>query len=163
MNGKRAVIPLLSKRICIIPPISICVRKVVELTRDLCEREGVTDWRQSTYQLKQVKKCYRRAQKAQYSNSKDSAKQEVKREEVDQCYRDYLSEVNTLIEKIDHYLKHAERQMDQIDRRVLKGETIPPEEKVFSIFETHTEWASTKSRRHEAREKPVFLSNSVFA
>lgn len=27
-----------------------------------------------------------------------------------------------------------------IDRRVLKGECIPHEEKVFSIFEPHTEW-----------------------
>ena len=38
------------------------------------------------------------------------------------------------------YAGHARRQMDQVERRLLKGETIPHEEKVFSIFETHTRW-----------------------
>ena len=37
---------------------------------------------------------------------------------------------------------HAVRQIDQIDRRLLKGETIPQNEKVFSIFEPHTRWIS---------------------
>jgi IS5 family transposase len=37
---------------------------------------------------------------------------------------------------------HAERQIDQIRRRVLQGETIPHGEKVFSIFQPHTEWIS---------------------
>ena len=40
------------------------------------------------------------------------------------------------------FIVHAKRQIDQIDRRVLKGETIPHEEKVFSLFEPHTEWIS---------------------
>jgi len=30
--------------------------------------------------------------------------------------------------------------MEQIDRRVLQGEKIPHAEKVFSLFEPHTEW-----------------------
>jgi hypothetical protein len=34
----------------------------------------------------------------------------------------------------------AERQIDQIQRRVIQGETIPHVDKVFSIFEPHTEW-----------------------
>ena len=28
----------------------------------------------------------------------------------------------------------------QVERRILKGETIPQEEKVYSIFEDHTRW-----------------------
>ena len=39
-------------------------------------------------------------------------------------------------------MAHAERQIDQIRRRVIKGEKIPHEEKVFSVFEEHTEWIS---------------------
>ena len=42
------------------------------------------------------------------------------------------------INKIRNFVMHAVRQIDQIDRRLLKGETIPQNEKVFSIFETHT-------------------------
>lgn len=39
-------------------------------------------------------------------------------------------------------MAHARRQINQIERRVINGEKIPHEEKVFSIFEEHTEWIS---------------------
>jgi hypothetical protein len=44
--------------------------------------------------------------------------------------------------ELDGYLADAERQIDQVTRRVLQGETIPHTEKVFSIFQPHTEWIS---------------------
>ncbi len=44
--------------------------------------------------------------------------------------------------EIEAFITHAERQIDQTRRRVILGETIPHAEKVFSIFETHTEWIS---------------------
>ncbi len=47
----------------------------------------------------------------------------------------------TLIE-IKGFMQHAQRQIDQIRRRVIQGETIAHGEKVFSIFEPHTEWIS---------------------
>jgi len=47
-----------------------------------------------------------------------------------------------LVDSISNYSSHAVRQIDQINRRVLQGEVIPHEEKVFSIFEPHTEWIS---------------------
>ena len=43
-------------------------------------------------------------------------------------------------DKIFHYLLHAVRQIDQIERRLIKGEKIPHEEKVFSVHEPHTRW-----------------------
>ena len=43
---------------------------------------------------------------------------------------------------VEHYIAHAERQIDQIRRRVVLDEKIPHAEKVFSIFEPHTEWIS---------------------
>ena len=39
-------------------------------------------------------------------------------------------------------MAHGTRQIDQIRRRVILGQSIAHEEKVFSIFETHTEWIS---------------------
>jgi len=42
--------------------------------------------------------------------------------------------------ELDSYIVHAERQVDQVRRRVLWKETIPHQEKVFSIFQPHTEW-----------------------
>ena len=46
------------------------------------------------------------------------------------------------VTEIRDFLSHAVRQIDQTDRRLLKGETIPQHEKVFSIFEPHTRWIS---------------------
>jgi hypothetical protein len=40
---------------------------------------------------------------------------------------------------IQRFVKHGERQIDQIRRRVMNGESIPHSEKVFSLFEEHTE------------------------
>jgi len=135
------------------------MRKVIELTGKACENESLSDWRQHRFNLKQLKKRYRKAQKIKHSSSRDEAKKTARSEAVHQAYRNYWLEAERLIEKIDHtimklarlgkvfevekiehYIKHAERQVDQIDRRVLKGEIIPHSEKVFSIFEEHTEW-----------------------
>ncbi len=44
--------------------------------------------------------------------------------------------------EIERFVAHAYRQTDQIRRRVFFGESIPHEEKVFSLFEEHTEWIS---------------------
>jgi IS5 family transposase len=81
--------------------------------------------------------------------------------EIEQAYRDYLDlaegflgraratrEVllqvhklpEILLQPLDAYIPHGERQIDQVRRRVLQGERIPHAEKVFSVFEGHTEW-----------------------
>jgi hypothetical protein len=39
-------------------------------------------------------------------------------------------------------MRHADRQIDQVRRRVLQGQSIAHEEKVFSLFQSHTEWIS---------------------
>ena len=46
---------------------------------------------------------------------------------------------------IQSLIAHARRQIDQVERRLLKGETIAHDEKVFSIFEEHTRWVSKSS------------------
>ena len=40
------------------------------------------------------------------------------------------------------YVTYVTKFTDQVERRLLKGETIPAQEKVYSIFEPHTEWIS---------------------
>ncbi len=49
------------------------------------------------------------------------------------------------------YVAYATKFIDQIERRLLKGETIPAEEKVYSIFEPHTEWI-TKGKQNKRVE-----------
>ena len=45
-------------------------------------------------------------------------------------------------QSIQGFIAHARRQLDQVERRLLRDETIPHEEKVFSLFEDHTRWVS---------------------
>ena len=46
------------------------------------------------------------------------------------------------LEKIEGFLDYAELLIKQIKRRVLEGEAIPAKEKIYSIFQPHTEWIS---------------------
>jgi len=43
------------------------------------------------------------------------------------------------VPELAHYLPLVERIIDQAARRVLKGQTVPPDEKLYSLFEEHTE------------------------
>ena len=137
------------------------IRKTIETCADLSQANGLTEWRQSAYHIRQFKKAYRLIQRLRHSTSKDEEKREAKRSEIEEAHRDYLEQAEgylerarnsrarleigccvlpVLLEELDDYMAHAERQIDQIRRRVLQGETIPHHEKLFSIFEPHTEW-----------------------
>jgi IS5 family transposase len=138
------------------------IRKLIEIIAGLCAEIGLTEWRQSAYQLRQFKKLYRQVQRLKHSTSKDPDKRAAKQEDVRAAHRTYLEQAEALLarvretrvhlvlsqfpaallEEIDLYLSDAERQIDQIRRRVLCGQTIPHDEKVFSLFERHTEWIS---------------------
>ena len=45
-----------------------------------------------------------------------------------------------LLDQLGEYLGYATKFIDQIERRLLKEESIPANEKIYSIFEDHTEW-----------------------
>jgi hypothetical protein len=137
------------------------VRKAIETSASLCESEGLSDWRQSAYNVRCLKKAYRRTQRLKRSKSQDADKREERSEQINQAHRDYLALAESFLQRarltrgklhllhhlpaallvpLDEYIAHGERQIDQIRRRVLFGERIPHAEKVFSIFQPHTEW-----------------------
>ncbi len=49
-------------------------------------------------------------------------------------------QIVAIIEMLKKYKGFVTKFTNQIDRRLLRGEEIPAEEKTFSIFEEHTEW-----------------------
>ena len=140
------------------------MRKIITLTAQWCDDLGLSDWRQSEYNLRHVKREMRAAQNKKRSKAKSPERVEKKQAlvieahqkylDVSQGYLDKARRTLTLIEQqgagtvidlvrtkeIEGYMVHAVRQIDQIERRVIGGEVIPHAEKVFSIFETHTEW-----------------------
>jgi len=78
--------------------------------------------------------------------------------------REVLQEalLRKLQQEITHYCQLGERVLDQTRRRVLEGEQVPNAEKVFSIFESHTDLIRHgKPRTPEEFGHKVFLAESA--
>jgi len=140
------------------------MRKVVTLTAELSERHGMSDWRQHAYNVRHLKRLMRAAQNKKRSRAKSEEQQAKRKASIEEAHQTYLDAAqryldkarNTLVQleqqgfvsqleialkiEIEGFMKHAIRQIDQTKRRVILGEVIPHAEKVFSIFEPHTEW-----------------------
>lgn len=142
------------------------IRKVVTLSAQLGRESGIRGWRQSAHNLRRIKKFYRRVQRIKRSRSKVPEKKAQGDQLIREAYLAYLDVVSSFLERsretiaqlssqawhveslasrlglIEYYMGHATHQIELIGRRVLGREVIPHQEKVFSIFERHTEWIS---------------------
>ena len=139
------------------------IRKVIEISAELSSSYKLPGWRQNHYHQRQFKRQYRKVQRLKHSTSKDENKQQQKVQEIKDAHRAYLDlaegyltraeqtrqQISPLdplsmarLSVLNDFMRHALRQIDQIDRRVLRGEHIPHNEKVFSLFQPHTEWIS---------------------
>jgi IS5 family transposase len=128
---------------------------------NLCHKHGLTSWRQWRYHVRKIRTLYRHAQKVTHSTSSNPQKKAQRGEEikrVHQCYIDLVEsyfrdvqgsfvlfrslDLGTMfaLREIDYYLRFGNRLLDLVRRRVINGEKIPHHEKIFSIFEPHTEW-----------------------
>jgi IS5 family transposase len=138
------------------------IGKAIGLVVQLCDRYEESGWRQSGFHLKQIKKLYRRVQQSRRSTSKNQEKRQNQDKKIAKAYQAYLDKVNSSLAKVsesveslrskgvpeaelasvERFIAHAERQIDQISRRVFHDEKIPHKEKVLSVFQEHTEWIS---------------------
>jgi hypothetical protein len=139
------------------------VRQVITLIARSCSEVGLQSWRQSHHNIRKIKKLFRKAQQLKRSTSKDEAKKAKRVKLIIAAHQGYIDVVQSFLERslstidilrgyrqigedqiaeISQAMAHAHRQIDQIRRRVIQGESIPHIEKVFSIFEEHTEWIS---------------------
>jgi len=140
------------------------MRKIIHHIADLCNNHALNEWRQYQYNIKQLKRLMRIAQKTKRGRSKKPEQQSRSDKAIKEAHREYIISAQkyldkaketvktieesgmigvkdiALIEAIAYFTSHAQREIDQINRRVLQDETIPHEEKVFSIFQPHTEW-----------------------
>ncbi|HSH39886.1 MAG TPA: ISNCY family transposase [Chthoniobacterales bacterium] len=66
-------------------------------------------------------------------------------------------ELGKLRDSLQHYIKLAQKVLDQTRRRVFNDETVPASEKVVSIFEPHTD-IIRKDRRDTLYGHKVFLT-----
>lgn len=142
------------------------VRKVIQLTAGLCTAHPISDWRQQAYNVKQMKRQMRITQQKKRHSGKTPRQKMNAEKGIKQAHVDLIKLSGTflnkmegtlakvtqtgvlkasdlaLIERIRYFSNHAHRQIEQIHRRVLQDEKIPHEEKVFSLFQPHTEWVA---------------------
>jgi len=142
------------------------IRKMISLIAILCSEIGVTTWRQSHHSILKVKRLLRGIQALNRSTSKDEDKKKQRERLIVSEHHNYIAVCQGFVSKtketirilrelgiltvsqdlrlsaVEEYIAHAQRQIEQIHRRVVLDEKIPHTEKVFSIFEPHTEWIS---------------------
>ena len=133
-------------------------RKSTDILASLYEQLGLQGWGKKAYWKRQLKKAMRACTKVNGSGGAG------KSERLEAAVRDYLEAAYALEAKIyqcvetlqgreitlsiveslrlknalyfhDHLIGH----IDLVERRLLRGERIPHEEKVFSLFEPHTD------------------------
>lgn len=126
-----------------------CLLRVVVAA---CGASGLAGWRQSEHWQRKAYKLFQRVRTAGRRQGRKgrrqvrlylrTARQLVQRAEQSQRQLAACGAEAAVLAEIERLLGHARRQVEQIERRVLQGETIPHEEKVFSIFEEHTRWCA---------------------
>lgn len=155
-----------------------CGRKVMDMIHKLLESGvKISGWRKHKHHKRQLRNAYRRCAEihrkkgANYEERlkdsttvyltkckqiRDKAHQSIK-EGAYLCAAGIIDIVQyIMLQELQHYVKLLEKHIDLVDRRILKGEKIPHSEKLFSIFEEHTEWIS-KGKLH----KQVELGHNV--
>ena len=137
-------------------------RKCVDLIEGLLASGfAVPGWRKFKRWRRQLKACERAASQVVY---RGGANKEAR---VKQAVRDYLavgrelsgkvrarllglcdlSVCATRWERLAYFHAMLDQHLDLVERRLLNEETIPSHEKVFSIFEPHTEWIQKGKQR----------------
>jgi len=139
------------------------VRKMIQIATVMSQNLGMSMWRQSGYNIRAFKKLYRKAQQLKHSTSKDDKKKAQKAEQIIDAHKMYVESAENFIRKaiqtiemanpcdvmviagteaLKTYINYAAHQINLIRRRVMQDEKIPHQDKIFSIFEPHTEWIS---------------------
>ncbi len=139
------------------------IRKIITIVACVCDGLGITEWRQLDHNMKKIKKLFNTARRLNYSTSQNEEVQAKREQLIINAHNLYIEIIESYIKRaecsmsiirtmvvpqtvllrfieVDAYIVHAKRQIDQIQRRIINGEKIPHDEKVFSIFEEHTEW-----------------------
>ena len=131
-------------------------RKCVELLSGLHEKLDLPGWRKGKYWKRQIKNAMRACDRAACGGGANKAQRVLEtaqeyldrayalEEKVNQCVEQLRGQplsvlTLTSLERIGYFHEMLIKHIDLVDRRLVQGEAIPHEEKVFSLFEPHTE------------------------
>ena len=139
------------------------LRKSLDMIRKLILNDPTIEgWRKVNNWRKECKTFHLKVARAQASKGKG------KEERVAKAVNDYLEAARKLTSKIENFVMQndfnyekqestllnlmyfhgmAFKHIDLVHRRLILNETIPTHEKIFSIFETYTEWITKGKMR----------------
>ena len=128
------------------------LRKVIKLSYKASRGIDGNGWRKWKHHMRRVKRCYRKSQQAVKGKKKPEEKTAACMEYLEVGVEIITKAKNTLpviknrqgyrekAEEIEKYIRYSEIFMEQIERRLIKGEKIAHGEKIFSVFKPYTEW-----------------------
>ncbi len=132
------------------------VRKCLDMIEKLREITDVKGWRKIKNIKKGLKSLFRATSHHVFKGKNEQKKKQyvkqyllqtrILKEKVEEVIKNPPAaagkekQVISIIILLEHYKKFVTKFSDQVERRLIKGEAIPAEEKVYSIFEEHTEW-----------------------
>jgi transposase, IS5 family len=133
-------------------------RKCLDMIEKLIEKTEVKGWRKIKSLRKNLKSLFRATSQQVFKGKNEHQKKQYVKQYLlqarllQQRVEDLIKtpplglgneiQILSIIEMLGHYKKYITKFTDQIERRLIKGEVIPADEKVYSIFEEHTEWIS---------------------
>ena len=132
------------------------VRKIIELCVPLSESYGLEGWRQHAHLWKHVKRASRAIERIAAKKGPNYQKR------LQAAYRKLLKQSGRIVRRaralcdaldlpaateedvfaehsLQAFIARTERVQETARRRVLEGETVPNNEKLFSMFEPHTQ------------------------
>lgn len=133
-------------------------RKSIELVESITRGKKITGWRKYSNWRRRIKNAYICVSKYSVRGGK------FREEKLQEAVEKYLELTERLLEKIretkgeieraaseslvkvlklkelEYFKLMIEKHNDLLKRRIIYGETIPHEEKTFSLFEKYTEW-----------------------
>ena len=154
-------------------------RKCLDAVSVFLEKyEGLDRWRKIDNWRYEIKGLMRELGKASSSGGKN------KQTRVEQATKKYLKKARALLRKLqqelpcfpmsdmqdvaliltlEYFMVLMEKHIDLVDRRLLRGEKIPHQEKMFSIFETYTQWVNKgKSNPNVELGKKLAITTDQF-
>lgn len=153
-------------------------RKSIDMVTKVQKKHNLPGWRKIKNWRSDLKNKMRALGKASASGGKG------KPDRVKQCAKDYLIKAKSLYAKIDRekgyfpqtdiidaiifmelerFMELLQKHIDLLERRLIKREEIPHEEKMFSIFEQYTEWVTKgKMRPNVELGKKVAITTDQF-
>ena len=144
------------------------LRCLIRVVAAVCQRSNVGGWRQARHLSLRARGLFNRVRSSRQRSRKGTGAQRVRRHlqfagEIAGRAEGTLEELGgkgateAEIQEIQWFLDLVNRLADQVKRRVLEGERIAQEEKIYSIYEPHTRWCS-KGKAGKAVELGVPVS-----